>query len=136
MVELDGESDPLEIAVKELRAKKIPFTVRRFLPDGRSVCLALPYTILAAAPFGSRCCRPMCVFRTRDQSRVGKPLILGFNEELWNNSPEAAPCLAAVQLRGLEGVRAGGDRPIAPRASACCRLAAGLLWFGVETFWI
>jgi DNA-directed RNA polymerases I, II, and III subunit RPABC2 len=37
MVELDGESDPLEIAVKELRAKKIPFTVRRYLPDGRSV---------------------------------------------------------------------------------------------------
>jgi hypothetical protein len=35
MVELDGESDPLEIAVKELRAKKIPFTVRRYLPDGR-----------------------------------------------------------------------------------------------------
>jgi hypothetical protein len=39
MVELDGESDPLEIAVKELRAKKIPFTVRRYLPDGRcDVC--------------------------------------------------------------------------------------------------
>lgn len=35
MVELDGESDPLEIALKELRAKKIPFTVRRYLPDGR-----------------------------------------------------------------------------------------------------
>ena len=35
MVELNGESDPLEIAMKELREKKIPFTVRRYLPDGR-----------------------------------------------------------------------------------------------------
>ena len=35
MVELNGESDPLEIAMKELREKKIPFAVRRYLPDGR-----------------------------------------------------------------------------------------------------
>jgi len=35
MVELDGEYDPLDIALKELRAKKIPFTVRRYLPNGR-----------------------------------------------------------------------------------------------------
>lgn len=34
MVELSGETDPLQIAEKELREKKIPFTIRRFLPDG------------------------------------------------------------------------------------------------------
>ncbi|KAI3813793.1 hypothetical protein L1987_18528 [Smallanthus sonchifolius] len=34
MVELEGETDPLEIAMKELRGKKIPFTIRRYLPDG------------------------------------------------------------------------------------------------------
>jgi len=34
MVQLSGETDPLEIAMKELREKKIPFTVRRYLPDG------------------------------------------------------------------------------------------------------
>ncbi|KAG2222098.1 hypothetical protein INT45_007984 [Circinella minor] len=34
MVDLDGESDPLVIAMKELREKKIPLVVRRFLPDG------------------------------------------------------------------------------------------------------
>jgi len=34
MVEIVGESDPLEIAAKELREKKIPFKIRRFLPDG------------------------------------------------------------------------------------------------------
>nr|GEV39483.1 DNA-directed RNA polymerases II, IV and V subunit 6A-like [Tanacetum cinerariifolium] len=34
MVELEGETDPLEIAMKELRMKKIPFTIRRYLPDG------------------------------------------------------------------------------------------------------
>ncbi|GAA5799350.1 subunit common to RNA polymerases I, II, and III [Helicostylum pulchrum] len=34
MVELDGESDALAIAMKELREKKIPLIVRRFLPDG------------------------------------------------------------------------------------------------------
>ncbi|BGP14894.1 subunit common to RNA polymerases I, II, and III [Rhodosporidiobolus nylandii] len=30
----NGESDPLEIAQKELAAKKVPLVVRRFLPDG------------------------------------------------------------------------------------------------------
>ncbi|XP_066389870.1 DNA-directed RNA polymerases II, IV and V subunit 6A-like [Miscanthus floridulus] len=34
MVELEGETDPLEIAMKELRARTIPFTIRRYLPDG------------------------------------------------------------------------------------------------------
>ncbi|KAF5193665.1 DNA-directed RNA pol subunit RPABC2 [Thalictrum thalictroides] len=34
MVELEGETDPLEIAMKELRDRKIPFTIRRYLPDG------------------------------------------------------------------------------------------------------
>ncbi|GMH17246.1 hypothetical protein Nepgr_019087 [Nepenthes gracilis] len=34
MVELQGETDPLEIAMKELRERKIPFTIRRYLPDG------------------------------------------------------------------------------------------------------
>lgn len=35
LVPLDaGESDPLEIAQKELAARKIPLIVRRFLPDG------------------------------------------------------------------------------------------------------
>ncbi|GAA6029563.1 hypothetical protein JCM8097_000939 [Rhodosporidiobolus ruineniae] len=34
LVDLQGESDPLVIAQKELAAKKIPLVVRRFLPDG------------------------------------------------------------------------------------------------------
>ena len=34
MVPIDNETDPLEIAEKELKEKKIPFTVRRYLPDG------------------------------------------------------------------------------------------------------
>lgn len=34
MVELEGESDPLVIAGKELRERKIPLIIRRFLPDG------------------------------------------------------------------------------------------------------
>lgn len=34
MVQLTGETDPLDIAMKELRQKKIPFTIRRYLPDG------------------------------------------------------------------------------------------------------
>ncbi|KAL1927824.1 hypothetical protein VTP01DRAFT_3645 [Rhizomucor pusillus] len=33
MVQLDGESDPLVIAMKELKEKKIPLIIRRFLPD-------------------------------------------------------------------------------------------------------
>ncbi|OTA93220.1 hypothetical protein M434DRAFT_48572, partial [Hypoxylon sp. CO27-5] len=34
LVDLEGESDPLQIAIKELREKKIPLIVRRYLPDG------------------------------------------------------------------------------------------------------
>lgn len=33
MVDLDGETDPLEIAMRELREKKIPIVIRRYLPD-------------------------------------------------------------------------------------------------------
>lgn len=33
MVELEGETDPLQIAMKELRERKIPLVIRRFLPD-------------------------------------------------------------------------------------------------------
>ncbi|XP_060600412.1 DNA-directed RNA polymerases I, II, and III subunit RPABC2-like [Ruditapes philippinarum] len=34
MVELEGETDPLVIATKELKARKIPMIIRRYLPDG------------------------------------------------------------------------------------------------------
>ena len=34
MVEIEGETDPLKIAQKELRLRKIPIIIRRFLPDG------------------------------------------------------------------------------------------------------
>uniref|UniRef100_A0A1B0B361 RPB6 homolog n=1 Tax=Glossina palpalis gambiensis TaxID=67801 RepID=A0A1B0B361_9MUSC len=33
MVELEGETDPLQIAMKELKQKKILIIIRRFLPD-------------------------------------------------------------------------------------------------------
>merc|ERR1719401_3065400 len=34
MVDPEGETSPLEIATKELKEKKIPFVIRRYLPDG------------------------------------------------------------------------------------------------------
>ncbi|KAJ3319671.1 DNA-directed RNA polymerases I II and III subunit RPABC2 [Boothiomyces sp. JEL0866] len=34
MVDLAGESDPLQIALKELREKKMPLIIRRYMPDG------------------------------------------------------------------------------------------------------
>lgn len=34
LVEVTHETDPIQIAMKELREKKMPFTVRRYLPDG------------------------------------------------------------------------------------------------------
>lgn len=34
LVELDSETDPLKIAAKELRERKLPLIVRRYLPDG------------------------------------------------------------------------------------------------------
>lgn len=39
LVDLEGETDPLQIAIKELREKKIPLVVRRYLPDGQYVIL-------------------------------------------------------------------------------------------------
>lgn len=33
MVELEGERDPLKIAMKELQERKIPIIIRRYLPD-------------------------------------------------------------------------------------------------------
>lgn len=33
LVPVEGETDPLEIAIKELQAKKIPLVIRRYLPD-------------------------------------------------------------------------------------------------------
>lgn len=34
LVDIEGETDPLQIAMKELSTKKIPLVVRRYLPDG------------------------------------------------------------------------------------------------------
>merc|ERR1712123_179057 len=34
MVELEGETDPLQIAMKELKLRKIPIIIRRYMPDG------------------------------------------------------------------------------------------------------
>lgn len=33
-VDLEGETDPLRIAMKELAEKKIPLVIRRYMPDG------------------------------------------------------------------------------------------------------
>ena len=35
LVDLEGETDPLVIALKELNERKIPLVVRRYMPDGR-----------------------------------------------------------------------------------------------------
>ena len=32
LVQVEGETDPLEIALKELAAKRIPLVIRRYLP--------------------------------------------------------------------------------------------------------
>lgn len=34
LVPLDGETDALQIAIKELSQGKIPLVIRRYLPDG------------------------------------------------------------------------------------------------------
>jgi hypothetical protein len=40
LVDLENETDPLQIAIKELREKKIPLVIRRYLPDGWFVIVA------------------------------------------------------------------------------------------------
>jgi DNA-directed RNA polymerase I, II, and III subunit RPABC2 len=34
LVPAEGETDPLQIAIKELAQRKIPLIIRRYLPDG------------------------------------------------------------------------------------------------------
>lgn len=34
LVDLEGETDPLQLALKELREKRMPLVIRRYLPDG------------------------------------------------------------------------------------------------------
>ena len=34
LVDLEGETDPLQIAIKELQEKRIPLVVRREMPGG------------------------------------------------------------------------------------------------------
>ncbi|KAF2007354.1 DNA-directed RNA polymerases I [Amniculicola lignicola CBS 123094] len=34
LIDVEGMTDPLQIAIKELREKKIPLVIRRYLPDG------------------------------------------------------------------------------------------------------
>jgi DNA-directed RNA polymerase I, II, and III subunit RPABC2 len=34
LVDLEGETDPLQIAMKELAQRRIPLVIRRYLPDG------------------------------------------------------------------------------------------------------
>jgi hypothetical protein len=63
LVSLEGESDPLDIAIKELSQKKVPLIVRRFLPDGSYedwqwvLFLLLFHLIYADGPFcwGQKC---------------------------------------------------------------------------------
>lgn len=60
LVPVDGETDPLQIAMKELAAKKIPLVVRRYLPDGSyevsSAGLALLCCELEGEVEGALCC--------------------------------------------------------------------------------
>lgn len=44
LVPIENETDPLEIALKELKAQKIPLVIRRYLP-GRSRLLFHPDTL-------------------------------------------------------------------------------------------
>jgi len=46
MVELEGETDPLQIAQKELRERKIPIIIRRHLPNGSCEDWALDELII------------------------------------------------------------------------------------------
>ena len=46
LVDLEGESDPLKIAEKELMEKKVPLIIRRFMPDGWYVSHAFPTNLM------------------------------------------------------------------------------------------
>lgn len=51
LVDLEGETDPLQIAIKELREKKIPLVIRRYLPDGKYESPYTPMAVVALTSF-------------------------------------------------------------------------------------
>uniref|UniRef100_T1GRK6 RPB6 homolog n=1 Tax=Megaselia scalaris TaxID=36166 RepID=T1GRK6_MEGSC len=54
MVELEGETDPLQIAMKELKQRKIPIIIRRFLPDHSSKTSKIGIRSSLSYPFKPR----------------------------------------------------------------------------------
>jgi DNA-directed RNA polymerase I, II, and III subunit RPABC2 len=48
LVDQEGETDPLQIAIKELKDKKIPLIVRRYMPDGWYVLLVCDCSLSAS----------------------------------------------------------------------------------------
>lgn len=61
LVDLEGETDPLQIAIKELREKKVPLIVRRYMPDGLYVpwLLAGPSTLLTPRSYEDWTCEEL-----------------------------------------------------------------------------
>ena len=53
LVDLEGETDPLQIAIKELREKKIPLVVRRYLPDGWYVIILFSPSLTLLFPLST-----------------------------------------------------------------------------------
>ena len=51
LVDLEGMTDPLDIATKELKEKKLPLVVRRYFPDGLYV---------VPSEYSYTCCTNMC----------------------------------------------------------------------------
>ncbi|PSC76104.1 DNA-directed RNA polymerases and III subunit RPABC2 [Micractinium conductrix] len=89
MVEVGMETDPLEIAYKELREKKIPFIIRRYLPDNSYEDWSLAELIIPE--------------RRQEAPRV-------FDET--ESSAAAAPAM------GQAGGHSGPEQPTQPQAQA------------------
>lgn len=61
LVDLEGETDPLQIAIKELREKKIPLIVRRYMPDGMYVAAfrSLAFDLLTSPRYEDWTCEEL-----------------------------------------------------------------------------
>ena len=100
MVELSGETDPLDIAMKELREKKIPFIVRRYLPDGRCVsgCILNSYCISQDENAQHSQCIELLVSYLNDLDHPSISLAVSDTTQICNVRDSVSQCAPCVQL--------------------------------------
>jgi len=106
LVDVEGETDPLAIAIKELNSRKIPLVVRRYLPDGWYVLRSTLQIVCPNASTGTR------TGRARNSSSR-RPHIFHLPFSRWGSSRSVSSLCQHGSAIGVTSSEAFGVRPIA-----------------------